>query len=358
VTRTVHLVYPHGASISSPDAIGRHLATALQERYDVRLANWDDTHRIVPAPGDVLLGHPHPHPWTVFRRSARLPGWSRVIGLSPYNHGDVRQAAFVDSVIRHCDLYLAITGSYWFESVDSSRFAHWQPKLVHVDLAIDRSEFPPVKDGFNPPGQRRIVYIGHSAWTKNTGFLSEIAAALPDVEFAWIGEGPRPIGGVSGLGRLDFADPSSRAIVAGYDLMLTVGAADSNPATVLEAMAWGLIPVCTPQSGYVGLESVPNVPLGDSAASAEILRSLLGAPEQRLHAWQIENWRLLDGHFNWKRFAAQVVDAIESTARPPLLRQPGHERLALRWAAARSPYSPLRGPGLRHTVRILRGAGS
>ena len=41
--------------------------------------------------------------------------------------------------------------------------------------------------------------------------------------------------------------------------MITLGSADANPTTILEAMAWGLIPVCSVQSGYEGFSSIRNI---------------------------------------------------------------------------------------------------
>src|SRR6185503_18178356 len=80
----VHLVYPHGDRISCPDAIGRHTAAGLRASgYQVVAHDWDETGVIRPDPGDVLIGHPHPAPWTIFRRSAQRPGWRRVLLLSP-----------------------------------------------------------------------------------------------------------------------------------------------------------------------------------------------------------------------------------------------------------------------------------
>jgi hypothetical protein len=133
-----------------------------------------------------------------------------------------------------------------------------------------------------------------------------------------MGGGPVPIRGFTPLGQLDFADPAGRSAVAQYDVMLTVGTADANPTTILEAMAWGLIPVCTPQSGYEGLPSVPNVPLGNARAAAGILRGLLQAPQSELIEKQAANWRLLDERYNWDRFAAQVIEAIEANDSPRL----------------------------------------
>lgn len=334
---TVHLVYPHQPRISCPDAIGHQLGIRLAQHYTVRLYDWDAIQRIRPAPGDVLIGHPHPAPWTCFRWSASQRGWRRVIMLSPYNHGDPWQVSFLDAVIGRCDLYLAITGRYWYESVADSLYAHWQPKMVHVDLAIDRADFPVLKQEFNPPGERRFVYIGHSGWTKNTPYLTAIAEAAPDCPIAWIGRGEQPIPGLQPLGFQNFATPEGKRSVAAHDFLLTVGRADANPTTVLEAMAWGLIPVCTPQSGYVGYPSIVNVPLDDPAGAAAVLRRLQTAPQSELAGWQSRNWQLLNEHFQWDRFAAQVISAIESPASPPLGPVSPAARRRLQWLTLQSP---------------------
>lgn len=339
---TVHFVYPHGPSISCPDAIGRNVGERLSTCYDVRYYDWDEARTLRPGANDVLLGHPHPAPWTIFRRSARAPGWRRVIVLSPYAHGDDVQVAFLDRVVARADLYLAITGRYWFDSVAESLFAHWRPKMVHVDLAVDRGDFPPLEREFRAPGERRFVYIGHCGWYKNTAYLSEIARAMPDTRFSWIGAGDGGIPGLRALGRQNFATAGGRSAVAEHDFLLTVGRADANPTTILEAMAWGLLPVCTPQSGYVGYGGISNVPLDDVRGAVAVLRRLQGLPESDLRSMQTANWALLNRHFNWDRVTEQVVEAIESDASPPSHSAPFAQRTRIRWGALRSPYAPWR----------------
>ena len=347
---TVHLVYPHRPVISCPDAIGRKLGERLQRHYEVRYHDWDEPYLIRPQPGDVLLGHAHPVPFTCFRRSMAQPGWRRVLLMQPYHHGDRWQVSYLETIVHRVDLFLAITGNYWFSRIPHSRYAHWLPKMVHLDLAVDRDDFPPLKTTVNPPGQRRFVYIGHSRWTKNPGYLSQIAAAAPGIPLAWIGSGARAIPGLQQLGFQDFSSLEGRHLVAQHDFMVTVGRADANPTTVLEAMAWGLIPVCTPQSGYVGYPGIVNVPLDDAAAAAEVLQHLQVTPEDELRAMQVLNWHLLDTHFNWDRMARQVVQAIEDARSPSCARISSVHDLTLRWLAALSPSSPYR-PA--NTVRWL-----
>jgi hypothetical protein len=236
MTKRVHLVYPHGNRTSTPDAIGRELGRRLEPNYEVLYHDWSDRDLIKPEPGDVLLGHPHPYPDTVFRRSLRQNGWGRSLLLAPFNHADLRQSAFEDSIVSDCDLFLAITGPHWFRGIEDSLCSHWQPKLVHLDLAIDRSDFPPLQRSFGAPGERRVLYIGHSSRGKNTSYLSKIAALIPEAEFGWVGKGDRPIHGLTPYGFIDYDAPAGRELLARFDLFLTVGSADANPTTILEAM--------------------------------------------------------------------------------------------------------------------------
>jgi glycosyltransferase involved in cell wall biosynthesis len=338
----VHLVYPHGPRTGNPDSIGRELGRRLEARYDVVYHDWFELGAIEPGPGDVIVGHPHPDPRTVLRRSIRRPGWRRRLLLAPFHYGDLRQNAFEDRMLADCDRFLAITGPYWFRTVGGSVCSHWQPKMVHLDMAIDREHFPRIKRGFNEPGRRSILYIGRKGRGKGTEYLSEIAARLPGVDCAWMGRGSEPIEGFRPLGFVDYDSEAGRELVASFDIFVTAGNADANPTTILESMGWGLIPVCTPTSGYDGIPSIPNIPLGDPDAAAAVLRRLLDAPGPELEAMQAANRELLERHYNWDRFAGQVIDAIESGESPALLPESPSRRLGFVFHELTSPYSPIK----------------
>jgi glycosyltransferase involved in cell wall biosynthesis len=360
VTR-VHLVYPHGPSISCPDAIGRNVAQRLRQHFEVIQYEWDDTKVIEPGDADVLLGHPHPAPWTVFRRSARRRGWRRIIAMSPFCT-DPRSVAFADATIARCDSYLAISGGYWFSVLHDSRVSHWAPKMIHVDLAVDRRDFPAIKRRFNAPGERRFLYIGSAAFFKNTHYLGEIAARMPGITFRWIGADRRGIRGFTPLGYQDFSLEVARSLVAEHDFMLTVGVADPNPTTILESMAWGLIPVCTPTSGYVGFPGIVNIPSDDVREAVRILRGLQATPELRLREMQAQNSEALDRRFNWQRFTDQVLEAVRSDDSLPLLPESIGQRVGLLGRSLASPISPFRLANLkllchrRCRVRLSRKA--
>jgi len=319
---TVHFIYPRDLSRNdTPFAIGNELGRRLQADYPVRFHDWRSTERLDIGPGDVLIGHPHRRRHTAFQQGLATPALRRRLVLAPYVP-DLRQVAWLDPIVSRCDLFLAITGRYWFERIAESSLRRWAPKMRHVDLAVDRARFAPLPRQFNPPGRRRFVYIGHTAHNKNVGYLAALQSACPETRFGWIGRaGRRGIAGVEAFGILDFAQTASRAILSKFDFLLTVGRCDANPTTILEAIAWGLVPVCTPQSGYDGQAGIVNLPLDDLPAAVARLRMLQECPTQELLTLQAEGRAALDSHFHWDRVYAQVRDAIESTE-SPLLQPP------------------------------------
>jgi glycosyltransferase involved in cell wall biosynthesis len=352
----IHLIYPHGSSISAPDSIGREVGKRLEERYEVLYYDWDEQRTLLPARNDVLLGHAHPKSNTIFRLSARQQGWKRVIMMSPYCHGNVIQAAFLDRVIADCDLYLAITGNYWFQSIKQAWFAHWYPKMIHVDLAVDRHDFPILKNRFAPPGERKFIYIGHSTYHKNLPYLNTIARTVPECEFGWAGQSKLKYPALKRLGFQNFSTTEGKQIISAYDFLITVGKADANPTTILEAMAWGLIPICTPTSGYSDYPGIINIPVDNVAEAVKVLQHLQQLSEAELVALQQENWRILETHFNWDRVAEQVTAAIESDASPPLGKVGILQTLIIRLGESHISQLARRGlERIRHVLARMQG---
>ena len=335
--KRVHLVYPVGNKISTPDTIGRHLHLALEKHYQVTTYNYDEIKIIQPGNSDILIGHWHPNPLTIFRMSAQKKGWKRVLALAPFcPHPTGWHNAFGNKIIKNCDRFLAITGNAWMNRLKDSPFHHWEPKIVHLDLAVDRVDFPFIKKNFNPAGKRRFLYIGHTAWCKNISFLENLAKELPETDFAWMG-GNQSLKKIKGLGKFDFSEQEAKNLIQDYDFFLTVGTADANPTTILEAMAWGLIPVCSVQSGYEGFSGIQNISIDLIEDAVATIKNLQSVPEEQLRLWQHENLECLDGHFNWERFCSQVLDEIESKYSPDLAEITPNKHFFLNAAAQEAP---------------------
>ena len=335
--KKVHLVYPVGKKINAPDAIGRHLKQSIEKDYQVTTYNYDEYKIISPGIADVLIGHWHPNPFTVFRLSAQKKGWKRIIALAPFcpDH-KAWHNAFANKIIEKCDRYLAITGNAWMKRLKVSPFHHWESKIVHLDLAVDRKDFPFIKVNFNTVGKRRFLYIGNTAWCKNISFLEKLAQEFPEIDFSWIG-GNKSLKRLKILGKFDFSKQEAKKLIQEYDFLITVGSADANPTTILEAMAWGLIPVCSVQSGYEGFSGIRNIPIDNIDDAVKIINELQYVSEEQLNKWQQENLVELDSHFNWDRFCEQVLNEIESKDSPKLTETTLKHRLFLLFAEWQSP---------------------
>jgi len=335
--KRIHLIYPTGEKISTPDVIGREIKKSLEKKYEVRVYNNNAFRIISPGDADVLLGHWHPNPFTVFRMSAQKKGWKRIIAIAPFCPDTTGwHNAFGNKIIGKCDRYLAITGNAWINRLEESPFHHWKPKIVHLDLAVDREDFPFIKRNFNQVKKRRFLYIGNTNWCKNIQFLEKLSKELPDVDFAWMG-GNQTLKNIKGFGVLDFSKKEAKNLIQEYDFLINVGTADANPTTILEAMAWGLIPVSSVQSGYEKFSGIQNIPIDNIYRAVETIKNLQLIPEEQLNKWQQDNLDCLDKHFNWDRFCSQVLDEIESKFCPNLTEITKNDRLSLHTAELESP---------------------
>ena len=306
----VDFVYSFGGGIGHPDSLGREVSQRLRGQFTTRCHSLYNSHSIPGGNNHILLGSPLRAISNCFERSLRSRSWRRKVMLVPFCPGIDKYAVFLDECIDRVDLFLAITGKYWFDYTVKTKFSHWLPKMVHVDLAVNRNDFPHIKVGFNRAGRRRFLYIGHVMDYKNPEYFRALAEANPMLQFGHIGSGNIGSARVVEHGVFNFRDEANRRILGEYDFLLTVGRADANPTTILEAASWGLIPICTPESGYYAADWLVNVPLDNVPAASEVLQCLNDADEAALLFRQNAADRILASHFNWDRVYGQVQTAI------------------------------------------------
>lgn len=329
---TVHFVYNKGQRLKTPERITYEIAERLGRRYSLAIYDQRETGTIHPRVGDILIGHPSRYTQdALFNRSFRQDGWARRIVFCPFSYGMPRDAAAIDPLVEDADLHLALCGPYWFDTMDTSIVSHWRYKTMRCDLGVNRTHYPQVKQAFNPPGRRRFVYIGNAGPMKGVDFLCRLAEANPGLDFGWIGwtgEDQRPAGTLrreydplerrlrSGRFRVhggaDWRERRFVDVVCDYDILLTCGRSDSNPTTILETSAWGLVPVAPAQCGYYGDDWLVNIPLDDVDGASQILHRLNQCPDAELLARREAGYRQLDAHYTWDHAAQQVIDCIEA----------------------------------------------
>jgi len=327
---TVHFVGVHGCPVDSTSAIVLQTVDRLKADFDFVVHHPNDPVTIKPSPGDILIGHPNRYGDCAFRRSFAQPGWARRIVFAPFSLGVLKDAACIDDLVVEADLYLATSGPGWWKGLENSVISHWRHKMLPFELGIDRNNFPAVRSRFNPPGQRRFLYIGNADRMKGGDYLAALADANPDLHFGWVRTGDSrhcldwiPEMTTPAIRRrmersrlniaplLNWRGPEGLQITATYDFVINCGRSDAMPCEILECAAWGLVPVTTPQCGYEAGPWLTHIPLDDIAGASAILHDMNLWSDAEMKARQAIGWNELDTRYTWDRAAAQLRHALE-----------------------------------------------
>ena len=127
--KTLHLIYPFDLKKKiNPWSIGNNIYHALKNDFKIINYNWMSFGKIYPNKGDILIGHAHPNPFTIFRRSIENSNWHKKILIQPYNEDPLQMSHLYD-LIPKCDDFIAICGEYWKKRINKSKFKSWKKKL-------------------------------------------------------------------------------------------------------------------------------------------------------------------------------------------------------------------------------------
>jgi glycosyltransferase involved in cell wall biosynthesis len=301
----------NGGPLPAPYSITVNLHRYLAERHAVRLYDWRETGTIELAVNDILLGHPHPDPQTLMQQMLRSGTRCRLKALLfPIHHAMTEINEYALPLLDSADVVLGIMGSYWYDTLESSFLAEWKKKIVRLDLAVNASEYPLLKNKFNAPGRRGYLYIGNNRPEKGIEVLSKTLEKLDSYPRGWVGGGPE----IAHVPRISGYRSLTRDFIAGlaekYDIFLNTSFSDANPATILEAMAWGFPVACTPESGYYNMPTIVPLSTTDIDANVAALEELQHAPEERLRELSRANRALVETQYTWERFCGTVWDSL------------------------------------------------
>lgn len=318
----IHFAYagsPEMGEIRSPYCITRHLYKYLQQRAEVVYYEWSSGSVINTCKNDVVIGHPNYHPNTPIVKFFNSNQECRVkCTIHPFHSLRVDDNFPFDPLVRTADAYFAICGQYWYDTIGGTAFSHWKEKMVRLDMAVNKDEFPFVRTKFNPPGQRKLVYIGSSTPHKNLNFMTQVMQKLPNVTLHWYGgDGGHPLSrlpnvkaiGATGVFQniVSGINPKmAKVIVDETDIFINTSISDANPTTLLETTAWGCIGACTPQSGYYNDPMFEELSLNDIDRTIATIKKLLYEPSEVLMQKAIANRRIIEENYNWDVFCNKV----------------------------------------------------
>jgi glycosyltransferase involved in cell wall biosynthesis len=230
----------------------------------------------------------------------------------PYSH-DAQYSLFWKDLLRENNIAgggaIFIGGEIWERDwVTKSPFADLgELKKIHLTrMGIDSKEYPLVKKSFNPKGIRRYLYVGHTAWYKNTAELERIAAAMPQYEFAHIGGGE--VAGWKKLANFATLTPEyMKKLASEYDFFVNVSTADPQATTIVEQMCFGLAIACTPETGY-DYPTFTELRVHDTEHNVRALLELQNADEEELLVRSRENRKIAVEKHGWAQFTDKVLD--------------------------------------------------
>jgi glycosyltransferase involved in cell wall biosynthesis len=315
--RRLHFVYaddPNTERVDGSVAITKNLYNALIKHYQVIYHRWDACHDIDLQPDDIFLGHPNYPPETVTQRvfAQNKPCRAKCL-IHPLHTRRVQDNFPFDGMARAADLIFSICGPYWYDTLPQTPFAHWQPKIIRLDMAVNSDIFPRIKTSFNQ--KRKLVYIGSATEHKNLEYLAEIMKAMPDVQLSWYGgflEHPLArLKNVRTVGWQMLVGEAAKEICDNHDIFVNVSVSDANPTTLLEASAWGLIAGCTPQSGYYQDSKFFELKLDDVKFCTNMIRYIMQMSEAELLNWANRNREEVVNKYNWKVFTDKVIEGLK-----------------------------------------------
>jgi len=315
--RRLHFVYAEDPSTSRIDgavAITKNVYNALIRHYEVIYHRWDAHHDIDLQPDDIFLGHPNYPPTTITQRvfAQNKPCRAKCI-IHPLHTKNAQDNLPFDHMARAADIIFSICGPYWYDTLPGTPFAHWQPKIVRLDMAVNSDIFPRIKTKFNE--KRKLVYIGSATEHKNLGYLAEIMKAMPDVQLSWYGgflEHPLArLPNVRTVGWQMLVGEVAKEICDNHDIFVNVSFSDANPTTLLEASAWGLIAGCTPQSGYYNDPKFFELRLDDVQFCVNQIRKMMALPEPELLTMADRNRADVVTNYNWDVFTSKIINNLK-----------------------------------------------
>ena len=316
----IHFAYSgdprNDAALRAPWTITNRIFRFLEQRSEVVYYDFADTTTVPDVrPGDIVLGHPHPHPNSIMRRLLQAKCAGKFL-VFPFHSGIPEINRYAKEVAVDAQKIFLITGPFWTEGIGQTEFAEWSEKLVRLDNAINSQFFSVRKKGFNSEGQRGLFVLGRSGPEKGATQLFQqllqvpgrllVAGAFSEADLAILQGRPD----TEFLGDLDWRNEALvQRVVTACDFFVNLSVSDASPTTLFETMALGLISVTTPQCGYTYSSFVP-LSLIDTENNLITLRNLQTLPDALLIALRDRNRSLVEQNHNWPRFLKALWEGI------------------------------------------------
>jgi len=115
---------------------------------------------------------------------------------------------------------------------------------------------------------------------------------------------------VKHYGWLDILSIEAKSIIKNYDFLILTSNHDANPAVILEAMSWGLIPIITKQSGYSEEKNFFYIPLNDTNETLKILDLAQNISDDKIKEMSLYNLKRVQTYYTPGKFCDTVGNSL------------------------------------------------
>lgn len=204
---------------------------------------------------------------------------------------------FIESQLIAASKIFALCGEIWiqrtYESSENTIQTKVRDKLVHCNMGLAAQNFRKVKTVFNPIGERQLLHISNLAAYKGfditcksvEGLETLLHVATQKLFDTEPGLVEYPMNGetyiFNFIGNIDNNDPEFQDwVINNCDFYIHTAYADAQATTILESCARGLVPLVTPESGFISPHAIYLT--HDPQENRAIIQHALEIPEEEL----------------------------------------------------------------------------
>lgn len=317
---TPEMSFDGPAPLASPYKRTHYLGNLLRAKaaeigYEFVYRNLDDVSPVTLDPDDIVIGHG----WFVpnsFMQQALKQTCRAKFCIQPYTSNMVGDEALpvLYEMFDAADHLFLITGPYWFDTMSDTKFARWHTKATRIENAVDTDAHVFGKTTWNPPGKRAALCIGYPNPVKGLDLTADLAR-VSGLRLGHCGQAApdlfQHVPQYTYHGGLKFTPETIKWLCGQYDFFVTMGRFDANPTTLCETAAWGLMPFCTPTSGYWPDQPFAELRTDDMLFNLEQVDKFQQMSEHELKARQAALRETVLRDFTWERTCGQVWEKMQ-----------------------------------------------
>ena len=312
--------------ISAPYSITFNICKKLNRKFKIRLYSIFDNRNLILNNNDLFLGHPWPdfkdyqngnNSWKSYDTNQitnklilKYPNDKRVFIICPFNHS-LEQIGWIEPLLSNISNFVALSGDIWVNTFKDFPLFEKFKNVYNINMSLDQKHYPFIKKDFNKKGERKFLYIGRLSKEKNIKLLEQLASRIENFKGGFISDGDLIKGWHKISAFTDLNPEFMKKIALEYDVFINASDFDAQATTILEAMSWGFMILCTNQTGYIH-DSIFELKLHDEIFNINIIHKIQNMDDLNLKKIQNTNLNLLKNKYSWNVFSDKLQSILKN----------------------------------------------